>query len=1018
MTSSNGRAHARLSLGARRFRGSNMACSSLAIALLATTAAIQPACAADAPATDQTTAPPPTAVEAVVVTGSLISRRDFKSESPIVTIGAPAIAAAGQPSLDRAFAEMPQFSGAQGAAEVGDAQGSLGFAGGQSYSDLRGLGPNRSLVLLDGRRLMASAPDGSIDLNTIPTALVQNVEVITGGASATYGSDAIAGVVNFKLRTNFSGVEVNYQRGGTSHGDGATNQASVIVGGNFADHRGNAVFDFEYSDRAAVDGSSRPFFASIRQLARPPEGIIAAGNFGGGAPTITAVNSVLAGYAGTTPISGSGAYKGAIGINTDGTVFTMNAAPNCVQNYKGVGTVKGVNISANCVAAQVALGQYFAVQVPLTKYNVFARSTYEFSDHISAYGQFNFSESSALDQTGPGSSKAANPLIIPQNSPFVTGNPGLQSILASISPAPTGPLILTKLMTAFGNRVETYKYTVWQVQAGLKGDIPGTDLTWDVYGSLGRSQFINIGFGDISRAAINSILGGTANAPGCSGFAWNALGNNPISAACLAYAGRTDHSINTQTQKLVQGTLQGSLFTLPAGRVRFAVGADYRATSFNYLPDETLITNDSLAYGSVTAAAGHQNVKELFGELLIPVLKDKAFAEDLSLDLGYRYSKYDTFSGKNTWKADISWEPFSAVRVRGGYSVAIRAPSLQDLYGPASTGNLNIGTTPNAGDPCDVNSVFRTGSNGAKVQTLCSAQGIPAALLPTFSYGSVSVAGSDGSNSKLTPETAKTWSIGVVLSPKIDSPWVEGLQLSVDYYNINITNAVGSLQLTDILPRCFNSDGVSNPNYSVNNAYCQRIGRDPLTGDIVTGKQGLFNFGTYSLDGVDTQLNWVIGLDELGASHNAGKLAVNTVVSYLANYKVAGLLGSPTLNYAGSVGFGGVGGDISHPHWKAATAFTYSNGPLSATLRWRFIGGMKHSNLVASPASTTPGVPAYSYVDFDIHYALSHGVTLGVGVTNLGDKAPPFVSGAPLTTDAATYDVVGRTWFASLKAKF
>ena len=1018
MTSRSGRAYVRRNVGARRILRSNVALSSLALALLATTAATQPAYAADAAPTDQQAAPPAAAVQEVVVTGSLITRRDFKSDSPISTIGASEIAATGQPSLDRTFAEMPQFSGAQGAAEVGDAQGSLGFAGGQSYSDLRGLGPNRSLVLLDGRRLMASAPDGSIDLNTIPTALVQNVEVITGGASATYGSDAVAGVVNFKLRNNFSGLELNYQHGGTTHGDGATNQVSAIVGGNYADNRGNAVFDFEYSDRAAVDGASRPFFASIRQLARPPEGIIAAGNFGGGAPTVAAVNSVLAGYPGTTPIAGSGAYKGAIGVNTDGTVFTMNAAPNCVQDYKGLGTIKGVNISANCAAVQVALGQYFAVQVPLTKYNVFARSTYNLSDHITAYGQFNFAESSALDQTGPGSSKAAIPLIIPQNSPFVTGNPGLQTILSSISPAPTGPLILTKLMSAFGNRVETFKYTVWQAQAGVKGDIPGTDLTWDVYGSVGRSQFVNNGFGDISRSAINSILGGTASAPGCSGFAWNALGNNPISAACLAYAGRTDHSVNTQTQKLVEGTLQGSVFTLPAGRVKFAVGADYRTTDFNYMPDETLITNDSLSYGSVSAAHGNQNVKELFGELLVPVLKDKPFAEDVSLDLGYRYSKYNTFSGQSTWKADVSWEPVSAVRLRGGYSVAIRAPSLQDLYGPSSTGNLNIGTTPNAGDPCDVNSVFRTGANSAKVQALCAAQGVPGAILPTFTYGSVSVAGSDGSNSKLTPETAKTWSIGVVLAPKFDTPLAENIQLSVDYYNISITNAVGSLQLTDILPRCFNSDGVSNPGYSVNNAYCQRIGRDPLTGDIISGQQGLFNFGAYSLDGVDTQLNWVIGLDELGAGHIAGKLAVNTVVSYLANYRVAGLLGSPTLNYAGSVGFGGVGGDISHPHWKASTAFTYTNGPLSATMRWRFVGAMKHSDLVASPTATTPGVPAYSYVDLDVHYAFSHGVTVGVGVTNLGDKGPPFVSGAPLTTDAATYDVIGRTWFASVKAKF
>ena len=397
----------------------------------------------------------PAVVGEVIVTGSRISRRDFQSDSPISTVNSEAIASAGQPSLDKAIGELPQFSGAQGASEVGDAQGSLGFAGGQSYSDLRGLGPNRSLVLLDGRRLQPSAPDGSIDLNTIPTALIDNVEVITGGASATYGSDAIAGVVNFKLRQKLNGVELSATHGETTHGDGATNDFSVIAGGNFADSRGSALFAFEYADRAAVDGASRTFFQNIRQLARPPEGIIAAGNFGGGAPTIAAVNSVLAGYAGTTPIAGSGAYKGAIGVNTDGTIFTQNAAPNCVQNYKGLGTIKGINISPNCTAAEVALGQYFAVQVPLTKYNVFARTTYDLTDHVSAYAQFNFSDSTALDQTGPGSSKAAIPLIVPLSSPYVTGNAALQTILNSIDPATKGPLVVTKLLTPFGNRVET-----------------------------------------------------------------------------------------------------------------------------------------------------------------------------------------------------------------------------------------------------------------------------------------------------------------------------------------------------------------------------------------------------------------------------------------------------------------------------------------------------------------------------------------------------------------------------------
>ena len=963
---------------------------------------------------------------AIVVTGSRISRRDFQSDSPISTINSSQIEASGQPSLDRVIGQLPQFAAAQGAAEVGDVQGAPGnFGGGQSYSDLRGLGPNRSLVLLDGRRLMPSSPDGTIDLNTIPSSMIETVEVITGGASATYGSDAIAGVVNFKLRQRFSGLEINAQQGITSRRDGATNQISAILGANFADNRGSAIIAMEYSDRAAIQGANRPFFRDIRQLARPPEGIIGAGNFGGGAPTVAAVNAVLATYPGTTPIAptANGLYPGAIGLNTDQTVFTDIAGANCVQNYRGLSNpVPGLNISSNCRQVQVALGQYFNVQVPLTRYNIFARTTYELAEHVNMYAQFNYMDSRAVDQTGPGSSKPAVPLIVPQNNPFVTGNPALQSILASITPRPTGNIVVTKLLTAFGNRVETFRYNVWQAVVGLRGDIPGTRINYDIYGSLGHSLFNADFVNDVSRTAVNNILNGTANFSGntgsCVGYAWNPLGNNALSPGCREYAARNDHSSNTMTQKVIEGTLEGPIMALPGGDLRFALGADYRVQTFDFQPDSTLVTNDSLAYGSVNAASGRQAVSEVFGELLVPVLRNLPFAHELSLDLGYRYSHYDRSGNYSTWKIDGTWEPVESLRFRGGYSRAIRAPSLANLYGPTSVSQLNIGTQPNAGDPCAVGSVFRTGANASQVQALCIAQGVPANLYPTYTYGVFSVLGSDGSNPNLTPEKASTYSFGAVISPRFAGALFQHLNLSVDYYNIRIKNAIGSLLLTDILPRCFNSDGASNPTYSLANPYCQRITRDPATGTIALGRQGLFNFATYSVDGIDAQLNWRFGLDALGMSPSAGSLSLDTVVSYLRHYRVAGLLGSPTLDYAGSIGFGGVGGDISHPSWKANTSLTYSVGGLSISGRWRYIGSMIHADLVANPAATTPGVPAYSYFDANIHYAINSQFTIGAGIVNIGDKAPPFVSAAPLTTDAAQYDVVGRSLYVTLRAHF
>src|SRR5450631_1435547 len=965
-------------------------------------------------------------MEAIVVTGSRISRRDYQSDSPIVTIDQSSLAAAGQPTLDRAIGEMPQFAAAQGMSEVGDVQGSTGFAGGQAYGDLRGLGPNRALILMDGRRLMSSNPNGSVDLNTIPMSMIDNVEIITGGASSTYGSDAIAGVLNFKLRQNFSGAELSYQHGETTAGDGATEHVSALLGGNFADTRGNAVLAIEYSERGAVHGADRPFFANIRQLARPPEGILPAGTFGT-APTIGAVNSVLAGYPGTTPIAGSGAYNGSLGVNTDGTIFTDLAAPNCVQNYRGIGQ-KGVNIGKSCSQVQVALGQFFAIQVPLTKYNVFARSTYKLSDNVTAYSQFSFMESSARDETAGGSTGPGKELYVPLNNPFVVNNPGLQTILASRPADPnnpaalTQPLVLTKLLGASGDRIQTFKYDVYQAIAGLKGDIAGTDLTWDVYSSYGRTLFNNIQQNDSSKTAFAAILNGTANYQGstgsCVGYAWNPFGSNPLSAGCREYAVRENNNVNTMTQKNFEGTVQGKIVMLPAGELRFALGADYRGSSFNYQPDQGLINNDSFSYDTTIPTSGTQNVREVYGELLVPVLKDLPLIEELSLDLGARRSQYDGFGGVNTWKADLNWKPISMVTVRGGYARAIRAPSLGELFAPTVTGNLNIGAGPNAGDPCATGSVFRTGANSAQVAALCQAQGIPSALYPNYTYGVDSVHGTSGGNPNLTPETANTYSIGTVWSPHFSSDLMHKFQVTVDYYHIAISNAVGSLALTDILPRCFNSDGISNPTYSTSNVYCQQITRDHNTGDIVLGHEGLLNLASYKTDGIDTQIDWSFGLGALGLSDSAGTFRLNSMIGYTHTFDVSALPGSPVLDYAGSIGNTQVSPEMAHPHWKANTAFGYSIGPVSAAVHWRYIAAMKHQDLVVDPTATTPGVGTYNYFDLDAHWNVIEHLELTAGLTNIGDKAPPFVSGQPLTTDTATYDIIGRTYFVGFKAKF
>ncbi len=988
----------------------------LGMGLLALTAAGLPLRAADqaasaAPEAAASSPANPEALETILVTGSRISRRDYNAESPITTLSSAAIEAAGQPSLDRVIGEMPQFEAAQGAAEVGDVQGGVGFGGGASYSDLRGIGRNRSLVLMDGRRLMPSTPDGAIDLNTIPMALIESVEVITGGASATYGSDAVAGVANFKLKQHFSGVELDVQHGASTNGDGGTTQVSGILGGKLADDRGNVMLAFEYSQRDEVMGSQRPFFRqpTVRFLGRPPEGMIYKGGYGAGAtaPTIAAVNAVLATYAGTTPYAGSGPYNGGIGVNTDGTIFTtvVPGALGCSQNYKGVGSVQGAQISPSCTQAGVVLGNYFAVQVPLTKYNALGSVDYRLADHVTAYGQFNFSHSSALDATSPGSTKTNNSieLYIPVNNPFVQANPALLSLINSAygGAAPAGATVgYSKLMFGWGNRVETFNYDVWQALAGLKGDIPGTRLTYDIFASFGRSAYGSQASGDISQTAINKVL---AN-EGVGGCTYNPLGKQPVSAACLAYAGRTENTTDLLTAKNVELSIQGPLFSLPAGEAKFAIGADYRQSEFAYQPDAMFITGDTLAFGTSTPAAGSQDAKEVFAESLLPLLANRSLAKDLSLDLGYRYSKYDIFAGKSTWKADLSWTLTDAVRFRGGYSVAFRAPSLADLYAGIGVGQQSL----NGGDPCDVLSAYRTGANAAKVQALCAAQAA-AAGSATYSFGgaNVTVPVQTGGNSLLKPETTKSWSIGAVLTP------AKGLNISIDYYNIAISGAIASLSSGQILGSCYGATG--NPGFSAASPYCQRVARDATSGQISLLTSGLFNYSEFKLTGLDTQLDYRFGLDALGLSPKAGSLQVGSIISLLNKYTVTPSDGTAATDYQGAISDTFVTSDgenlYSHPRWKANSYVTYANSPFTATLRWRYIGHMVNLDDATQP------VPAVSYVDADFHYTLSHSLTLSAGVNNLTNKSPPFIGTLELRTDAATYDVIGRTWYLAAKVK-
>jgi iron complex outermembrane receptor protein len=1000
----------------------------------------------DSPAAAKKNAP---VLEEIVVTGTRIANASYTSDSPLVTVDAAQIAAVGQTSLDTALAQMPQFTGSQGQTITGDVQGATGFTGGQSYSDLRGLGPQRTLVLVDGQRIVPTNPNGSVDLNQIPMALLEGVQVITGGASAVYGSDAMAGVVNFQLKQHFQGIEVSYQHGASTHGDGAQTSFSVLMGGNFADQRGNAVIDLEYSERGLINGWERDLFT--HKGGGYPSGsagqVFNAGLFGGNMP-VSSVNAVLAGYPGTTPLVGdsNGNYDGWIGFNHDGSIFTTQSPENCVQNYKlpldpvtaGGSPYQGRFISADCTKIRAVGAATRLIQVPSNRINVFSRLTFNLTDSIQAYGQLNFMRSNSHDVRSYDRTSESTPLYVPLNNPFVQGNAALQSLLAArtsldgVTPPGNGPLRVAVMLAPFGQTSQTFKYTNYQVTGGLKGSIGSTHLAWNVFGSFGESQYENVEHGNDNFLALDTMMYGTANyiasnGQTCQGYAWNPFGDQSMSAACVEYASNSPKNTNRMQQKYVEADLTGTLFKLPEGDLKFAVGADYRGESFDFVASPLLSPAGNAiplpyppeqiasTFDLVGSSAGSQNVREAYVELRAPLLTDMPFAKDLSLDVAGRHSRYDLFGGVNTWKADLHWQVNSTVMFRAGFDRAIRAPSLQELYNPKIRAGAAISS-----DPCAYNSPYRAGAAAAQVTALCQAQGVPAAFLGSFLPSLVDVPGVIDGNLGLKPEVANTYSAGFVLTPHFEGAMARELGVSVDYFNIKLKGAIAGVSAQDIMTNCFNGSG-GNPTYDVNNFYCGQITRDPTTGYVSSANQFSQNIGAFTTDGVDVEGHWGFALSSLGLSERAGKITLRSYVTYLRSLVVVGVPGIPAVNYAGAFGdtttaFAANGSslsDLSHPKWKANTTVGYSVGPVSAALHWRYIGTQK--NFLNGPDSGDPGIPSFNYFDFDATWHATSRIEVSAGLTNLADKKPPLIAGWGDVTDAPTYDIIGRTYHIGVK---
>jgi len=948
-------------------------------------------------------------IEEIVITGSRIARRDYDAESAIVTVDTESLRFGGQATLGEALNQLPQLSASSSSTTAGrDLQ-----EGGQSKADLRGLGSRRTLVLLDGKRLQPSDIYNAIDLNGIPTALIESTEIITGGASAAYGSDALAGVINLKTRRDFSGFQLDVRGGITDESDGENVDASVTFGGNFADGRGNLVVSGSFFDREEIfPTSSRSFFDEDAPFPIYPIGLIAPS--GTNLPSAGAIATVFQRYGITDPAQVPPFFS-VFGMNTDGTLFARNGA-----NFKPIPGARFVKDAAGSLGWNND-SDYTTLSLPLERYTAFTRGTYEITPNIEAFAQFNFATFETSNRTS-GPALYNQPPMIPASNAFIPQD--LRDILDSRS-NPNADIFYVSypLDYVFGRSGSRVDNDTWQLQYGLSGSIPSLDWTWDAHFSTGRTTIDQTQVNQLSRpvflALINAPDGGVSM---CEG-GLNLFPLLSVSESCRQLLRRDPVSRQVLEQDAGEINIQGDLFELPAGDLRFAAGLAYRKNSFEYRPDAGLVKNPAtgvqdilgLGIGSTAPSEGSTKAEEIYAELLIPLLSDMFLVERLDMNLGFRYSDYDSIGGAESYKIGFEWQPVKSLFIRAGQQRSIRAPSIGELFAPAASGSAGLGNiNAGGGDPCSNNSVYRTGPDAQLVRQLCIAQGIQEALVDSYQTSGTGVPSLISGNTALDEEIGDSYNVGVVFRPEFASDLFSSMSFSVDYYDINIKDAMGIIPGGEAVRACFNADG-GNPSYSNDNFFCQLITRETTTGNFFELRTPTVNLAEYHMSGTDFQVDWSFGLNNLGFSNDAGDLSLRLLLTHVNKYAIAQLEDSPLVDYKGTIGNNSAGG-LSHPEWKGTAGISYFNGPLMVGMQARYIGSMDHY-LNVGTSLNQPGVSSVTYFDFFSRYEFSDDLSLNLGVSNLSDKKPPEWTGFG-ATDRSTYDVIGRAYTLGVSLKF
>jgi iron complex outermembrane recepter protein len=920
----------------------------------------------------------------IVVTGSLIADPNLVKSSPVLTVSEEEIDLRQNNVAEELLRTVPGAVAGTNAEVINSTYGA-------STVNLRGLGQNRNVVLLDGARVTPWGLDGSVDLNDIPLALIDHVEVLTGGAVSTYGADAVAGVVNFITKKNFSGLQIDASDQINQKGDGNTLRTDVIIGGDIDDHRGNAIVTFGYQNSHGLFRNERPNTL----------------------PTIDSYTGLQTDASGSTlPASFSVPGQGILEINpATGALVPQSLA------YDG--------------------GMYGTLSTPFQRYNIFASANYKVVGDIDAYGETMFSKyfvSAPYSPTDPVGAlfqiPYSNPFLpVPARNQFCAAN-GLTSAQCAAGAAATNPnspayqTFSTEIFRPFvelGNTGLDWNTTLWQMRFGFRGPI--TDrLSFDVYATYGEGENTQIltANGLYSNMQQSLLATSTANcldpSNGCLPInVFGPVGSLSKAAAEFVTGGPT--YITTQTQLgVAHGVLSGDLglsSPFAATDVKYAIGGEYRKYSVNTLPDQiSAEPGELLDDGAVPQFYGEYNVKDGFVEAIAPLVEDRPFAKNLTLELGARESDYSTAGRNFTWKAGGSWEPTEGVKFRGNYQVAARAPNIGELYTPQSRGFASISVDPCAGNVSPDSSLGR----------ICIAQGAPVSALGHIITPS-EVNSVIGGNPDLGVETARTYTFGMVYLPQLLRP----LTVAVDYYHIAITNAISQADPGDVIDACFSTS--ENPTLSVTPA-CTAIRRNPTTGNLngdQTTTPGLpllySNLGTLETDGIDLSIN-----DQLTLPFGRLTLGFDGNWTHKSEFQ-----STPTSEPRECAGYYSVNCESIQPKFSWTQRTTLSVRDFDLSLQWQYIGPENYEPQAITddggpafaPLSQYQHIDAYSYFNLTARWKATKDLQLTFVVQNLFDKQPPIVGSTIgyynynyANTYPATYDVQGRRFGLNLNMHF